>query len=260
MAVTQTVEHYFTALGEGRYLPTEQTQGAWQEDEQHVAPVIGLLVHALELAHPREDLQLARVSVDILGMIRREEMQVSTRVLRPGRTIELLESVVGIGGRPAVRATAWRLVRSDTREVAAVEDDPLPPPEEVPAWDGMQQWGGHFIRSLEFRSAGGRPGRGRAWVRTPLSLVDGEPVSDLARWVGLLDTANGIATRRSPQEWLYPNVDLTLHLHRQPRGPWVGLDTRVHWGPDGIGQTSSVVSDADGPVGTVEQALTVRRM
>lgn len=258
--MTQTSEHYFTALGGGRYAPTEQTQGAWQEDEQHVAPVIGLLVHALELNHPSEHLQWARVSVDILGMIRREEMQVTTRVLRPGRTIELLESVVEIGGRPTVRATAWRLVRGETAEVAAVEHDPMPGPDELPVWDGMAQWGGHFIRSVEFRAAGNRPGRGRAWARTPLALVDTEPVSDLARWVGLLDTANGIATRRSPREWLYPNVDLTLHLHRQPRGTWVGLDTRVHWGPDGLGQTSSVVHDVDGPVGTVEQALTVRKV
>lgn len=258
--MTQTVEHYFTALGQGRYLPTHRTQGAWQEDEQHVAPVIGLLVHALELNHPRADLQWARVGVDILGMIRREEMHVTTRVLRPGRTIELLESVVEIGGRPTVRATAWRLVRGETAEVAAVEHDRMPGPEEMPVWHGMEQWGGHFIQSVEFRATGNRPGRGRAWARTPVQLVDTEPVSDLARWVGLLDTANGIATRQSPREWLYPNVDLTLHLHRQPRGTWVGLDTRVHWGPDGLGQTSSVAHDVDGPVGTVEQALTVRKV
>lgn len=253
------MDHYFTALGEGRYAPTALTQGAWQEDEQHVAPVIGLLVHALELNHPSE-LQVTRVSVDILGVIRREEMTVTTRVLRPGRTIELLEAEVAIGGRPTVRATVWRLVRSDTSEVAAVEHDPIPSPEETPLWDGMDQWGGSYLRTLEFRSGGGRRGRGQAWVHSPLRLVDGEDVSDLARWVGVLDTANGIATRQSPGEWVYPNVDLTLHLHRQPQGTWVGLDTRVSWGPDGIGQTSSVVHDRSGPVGTVEQALTLRKM
>lgn len=257
--MTDTIDHYFTALGEGRYAPTAHTQGAWQEDEQHVAPVIGLLVHSLELRHPSE-LQWARVSVDILGMIPREEVSVRTRVLRPGRTIELLEAEAEIGGRPTVRATAWRLVRSDTTAVAAVEGDPMPSPEETPVWDGMDQWGGNFISSLQFRSAGGRPGRGHAWVHSPLQLVDGEDASELASWVGLLDTANGIATRQDPRQWLYPNVDLTLHLHRQPQGTWVGLDTRVSWGPEGLGQTSSVVHDVAGPVGTVEQALTVRKV
>ena len=252
--------HYFTALGEGRYLPTEHVQGAWSPDEQHVAPVIGLLLHALEHEHPREDLQWARVSVDILGFIRREEMLVTTRVLRPGRTIELLEATAEIGGRATVRATAWRLVVGDTTVVAAEEQESMPGPDEVPAWDGMDHWDGGFIRSLEFRSVpGSRPGRGRTWVRTSVPLVGGEQASALASWVGLLDTANGTAGREAPRDWLFPNVDLTLHLHRIPEGPWVGLDTRVSWGPSGIGQTSTVLHDEQGPVGTVQQALTLRR-
>lgn len=252
--------HYFTALGGGTYHPTEHVQGAWSPDEQHVAPVIGLLLHTLEHGHPREDLQWARVSVDILGFIRRDVMQVSTRVLRPGRTIELLESTVEIGGRPTVRATAWRLVTGDTTAVAGEEQEAIPGPDDVPPWDGMDQWDGGFIRSLEFRSVpGSRPGRARTWVRTTVPLVGGEEsASPLASWVGMLDTANGTAGREAPRDWLFPNVDLTLHLHRIPEGPWAGLDTRVSWGPAGIGQTSSVLHDQHGPVGTVEQALTLR--
>lgn len=254
--------HYFTALGEGRYRPTEHVQGAWSPDEQHVAPVIGLLLHTLEHEHPREDLQWARLGVDILGFIPREEMTVTTRVLRPGRTIELLESSVEIAGRAAVRMTAWRLVRGDTSAVASGEHAELPAPGELEDWHGMDHWGGGFIRSLDFRSVpGSRAGRGRTWVRTDVPLVGGstgEQASPLASWVGLLDTANGTAGREAPHEWLFPNVDLTLHLHREPEGPWVGMDTRVSWGPTGIGQTASVVHDEQGPVGTVVQALTLR--
>lgn len=253
--------HYFTALGEGRYRPTEHVQGAWSPDEQHVAPVIGLLLHSLQLNHPRTDADLAwaRLSVDILGFIRREEMQVRTRVLRPGRTIELLEASVEIGGRDAVRMTAWRLVTQDTAAVAATEHEPMPGPDEAEPWAGMEHWDGGFIRSGEFRSVGGaRPGRARTWVRSTVPLVGGEEASPLASWVGLLDTANGTAGRAEPGDWLYPNVDLTLHLHRLPQGPWVGLDTGVSWGPTGVGLTSSVVHDEQGPVGTLAQALTVR--
>lgn len=256
--MSPAAQPYFTALGGGRYRPTELTQGAWQPDEQHVAPVIGLLLHALELNHPREDLQWSRISVDILGMIRRQEMTVTTRVLRPGRTIELLESTVEIGGRSTVRATAWRLVADDTSAHAAVEHEPLPDPEGLDVWEGMGQWDGRFIDTLEFRSAASRPGRAQTWVRTEHPLVDAEESSDLARWVGLLDTANGTAVRQDPRDFLFPNVDLTLHLFRRPEGPWLGLDTRVSWGPTGLGQTSSVAHDHHGPVGTVEQSLTVR--
>lgn len=257
--MTADEDHYYVALGDGRYRPTRHTMGAWSEDEQHMAVVTGLLVHNLERHDPRPDLQWGRMTFDILGMIHRSETTVRTRTLRPGRTIELVEAVASAGGRDVVRASAWRLVRGDTSAVAGVEAEPLPAPVSVPVWQGMEHWGGDFLRTLEFRALEGlRPGRGKVWVRTGHPLVAGEETSDLARWCGMLDVANGIAWRQPPQEWLFPNVDLTLHLHRQPEGPWVGLDTQVSWGPTGIGQSSSAVHDQHGPVGTVEQSLTLR--
>jgi hypothetical protein len=96
------------------------------------------------------------------------------------------------------------------------------------------------------------------WLATPVALVAGEPVGELARFVGLVDTANGIAVRESPEAWMFPNVDLTIHLHRQPAGPWVGLDTTVVFGPDGCGLTTTVLHDRTGAVGRAEQLLTVR--
>lgn len=57
---------------------------------------------------------------------------------------------------------------------------------------------------------------------------------------------------------MFPNVDLTVHLHRQQRGAWTGLDTTVTFGPSGQGLTSSVLHDLDGSVGRAEQILTVR--
>ncbi|GAA5163851.1 thioesterase family protein [Ornithinimicrobium tianjinense] len=253
-------DHYYVALGDGRYRPTMHTQGAWQENEQHMAPMGGLLVHALERHDPRPDLQWSRISFDILGMIHLEETTVRTRTLRPGRTIELVEATASAGGRDVVRATAWRLAVSDTSAVATIEREPMSGPDEAGPWTGMEQWGGGFIRSLEFRElTGGRPGRRAAWIGTRHPLVAGEESTPLARWAGRLDTANGIAIRESPQEWLFPNVDLTLHLHRTPVDGWLGLETEVHWGPTGMGQTSSVAHDELGPVGTVEQSLTIRR-
>ncbi|MGV9574304.1 hypothetical protein ACWDRX_35110, partial [Streptomyces nigra] len=80
----------------------------------------------------------------------------------------------------------------------------------------------------------------------------------ICSYLALVDTANGIAVLRPPTEWMFPNVDLTVHLHRQPRGGWTGLDTTVSFGPSGQGLTSTVLHDVDGPVGTAQQILTVR--
>nr|WP_322785023.1 thioesterase family protein [Streptomyces griseolus] len=97
-----------------------------------------------------------------------------------------------------------------------------------------------------------------AWITSALDLVAGEPSSSLASFVALVDTANGITVRQPPTEWMYPNMDLTVHLHRRPEGRWTGLDTTVSFGPAGHGLTSTVLHDADGPVGRAEQILTVR--
>jgi len=244
----------------GRYLPTSHTEGAWVSEEQHMAPVSGLLADAIETCSDRTDLVTSRIAFDILGMIHRREIEISASVIRPGRTIELVQAEMRCGGRTLVRATAWRLARSDTTDLAADELPAIPGPGSAEPWNGADLWGGGFIASLEFRTLPGwRPGRGRAWVRTPHPLVEDRPVSALAGYVGLIDTANGVAVRSAPTELLFPNTDLTIHLIREPRGEWLGLDTEVSYGPGGIGLTSSVLHDLDGPVGRAAQSLTLRR-
>ena len=254
-------ESYYRSLGEGTFASTHHTQGAWNEDEQHMAPVAGLLVHCLEEADPRPGMRLARVSFEILGVIPQGVFDVTTKVIRAGRTIELLEAELTAGGRTAVRATAWRLALGDTTEVAAVEDAPMPGPEQAEGFSGMTAWPGDFINSLEFRAVPGlRPGRGQVWVRSPFEMLDGVQTPSTVRLLGLVDAANGIAARVPPggESWMFPNVDLQIHLYRQPAGQWLGLDTRVSFGTDGIGLTSSVLHDESGPFGRSEQILTVR--
>ncbi len=255
-------DSYYVRLDARRFASTRHTEGAWQPGEQHMAPVAGLIVHAIEgwlTARGDDGLLLSRITFEILGMIAQGECDIEVTSLRPGRTIELLEATLTIAGRPVVRARAWRLVRVDTSAVAGGAPDPLPAPDSVPPWDGMPGWPGDYIRSLEFRPVGERlPGRGVCWLRTAVDLVADEPVSDLARFVGLVDTANGVAVRGDPRAWMFPNVELTIHLERRPRWGWVGLDTTVIFGADGVGRTSSVLHDEDGPVGRAEQLLTVR--
>lgn len=252
---------YYLPLGDGVFRPTIHAQGAWSEHEQHMAPASGLLAHALEQHDPREEMQLARISFDILGMIRHEDSTIRTRTLRPGRTIELIEATMSSGGRDVVRATAWRLSRQETAEVAALAVDRMPAPDGLEQWDGMHVWPGGYIRSVEIFPIGvPEPGRGRMWLRTTQDLVEGEAASDLARFVGLVDTANGIAVRAAPTEWMYPNTDLTIHFHRAPVGRWVGLNTSVSWGATGLGTNATVLHDEHGPVGHALQVITLRPM
>ncbi|MGI8458129.1 MAG: thioesterase family protein [Propionibacteriaceae bacterium] len=258
-----SLSYYYTQVGPTTYEPSPHVQGAWRPDESHMAPVAGLAVHALETLAPRPELTLCRLSFEICGVIGLATSEVAVDVVRPGRTIELVQATVSTGGRIAVRASAWRLAPADTAVVAAGQPDPLPGPRGWEPWP-QQVWGGGYIDSVEIRvEPGSVPGRIRAWIRSDVVLMDG--ASELARFLGFVDTMNGIGARVDPRRWMFPNTDLTVHLYRTPRfgapgsgRDWVGLDVSSVLGAGGVGLTSAVLHDADGPVGRAEQILTVR--
>ncbi|WP_163375755.1 thioesterase family protein [Dietzia sp. Alg238-R159] len=252
---------YFDRLGPGRFRPTEHVSGAWDESTQHIGPALGLLVHAVELdlAARRDDpMVVSRLSYELLGVVPMDIMDIRVEVVRPGRTIELVEATCGHGERTGIRLRAWLQQPRDTEAIAGDGFDPIPPPERMEPWDPTTIWRGGYLASVEVRRISDGPGRSRYWVRTDVPLLAGEDVSPLARMAGLFDIANGMAVRADPTSVHYPNIDLTAHLTRPPAGEWLGFDTRVTFGPGGLGLTSSVIHDEAGPLGTVAQSLTVR--
>lgn len=259
-----TEQHaYFIRTEDGRFLPQRPCAGAWNTEELHISPVNGLLLHELQrwlAGRPGGGKLVTRISYDYLGVLDFTECDVRFETLRPGRAIDLIEGVLSQHGRPVLRARVWLLSTYDTSEVEGGAREPLPPPEEGRAFDLTRVWPGDYITSIDMRVIEGpSPGRTTAWITTPLAIVQGDPVSDLARFALLADTANGIAVRQRPEEWQFPNVDLTIHVFRQPTGSWIGFDTRVIFGPTGHGLTSTELFDVQGQVGRAEQILLVRR-
>lgn len=255
---------YFERLDAHTFQPTQHTSGAWNVTEQHIAPVLGLLTHALEVDRDARrggeaPLPITRICFDILGTLTvADPMEISCTVIRPGRTIELVEAQLSSRGRVQVIARAWFLAEYETAELAGTALETITPLEEAEPWDPSTVWPGDFIGGIEVRRRHFAPGRAHYWARTPVELLTGEPVSATARFVGLVDIANGMAVRASPEEVAFPNVELTVHLVRAPVGEWNGTDLAVTFGSTGHGLTHSFLHDVAGPVGAVSQALTVR--
>lgn len=243
------------------YEPTPHAQGAWNPNEQHMAPATGIICRELELFAPRNDMRVARINLDIWGMILFAPFTVETRMLRVGRTIELVEIRLIAEGKTCIVAHAWRLQTCDSSSIAGLEDPPVAPVTSMQEWAGMKIWGGGYINSMQFKAdAQRRPGSGVVWMKNNLQMVEEEQTSAFVRLMGMIDTANGTVTRIQPGEWAFPNVDLNISLLRAPQGEWLGLDTVQQYGTDGIGITSSVLHDEQGVFGRSEQTLTLRRI
>lgn len=246
-----------------KYNSTIHAQGAWNEQEQHMAPVTGILCYEIEQFNPISNMRIGRISLDIFGMIHFGEFTITTKSIRPGKTIELLESIFEAKGKICVIARAWRMITSDSSEVLGLEDQKVPHPESLEKWEGMQQWPGGFIQTIETRTNLNehRLGKGVVWLTNTFYLVEGYQNSDFTRLMGMVDVANGVAPRQSGNfEWIFPNLDLQIHLHRLPKGAWLGLEVVQQYGDDGIGLTSAVLHDIHGPFGRSEQILTLRKV
>lgn len=246
----------------GRFVATFSTTGPWFADAQHVGPPSALLVRAFERCAPRAGMQLSRVTVEVLGPVPAGEIGVAAAVERPGRAVEMLSAEMTAGGRAVLRARAWRLATGDTSAVALGEAAPLAPPEEGVASPARPDgWLPGFMDTLEWRWLRGglaEPGPGTAWARQLVPLVEGEDPSPLQRLAVVADSGNGAAAPLDVREWLFVNTELTMHLHRQPAGEWMGVDARTVVGPGGLATVSGLLFDPHGHTGRSAQALIVR--
>lgn len=253
---------YFTRESNSLFTPSSHVAGSWNTNEQHIAPPMGLLAHAMELDHTSRggSLKLISINYDILGVIPIETVEVSVKVLRPGRTIELLEGTLSHNGRPALIARAWFLAAGDTKQFAGSSLTPIPPRSEMQVWAPSQKWPGDFIASIEAFQIEESAGRAQTWARTLYPILDGEPTSLTARMLGIVDLANGTTPRVSTNNVIFPNLDLKVNIVRPPVNEWIGFDTAVTFGVNGFGLTQTIIHDDDGPIGSLAQSLTVRAL
>jgi hypothetical protein len=257
---------FYLPLGDGRWRATVHTSGPWDARFQHGGPPSALLARAIEQCSPRQDMIVARMTVDILGAIPVDDLELRSRVLRPGRSVELVEASLSAGGRDVARAQAWRVLRT-TQQIpprhppAAMLPVPTTSPpaaDETPlAADG---WVGGYLSAVEWRfTAGvfGQPGPATAWTRLRHPIVPGERPSPLQRVLAVADSGNGISSELELARWHFINPELTVHLHREALGEWICLDAQTAISPGGVGLATSVLSDLDGPVGVGAQSLLV---
>src|SRR4051812_36061972 len=105
---TSQAEAFYEREADGRFIPTAYTRGPWDAGSQHAGPPAALLALAVEQRPGgRSDMRVARITYEIMRPVPIRPLTVATRVLRAGRSVELVEAAVTPdGGQEVMRATA----------------------------------------------------------------------------------------------------------------------------------------------------------
>lgn len=248
---------YFEVLDEssdgGRYRADPATGGPWDPGLQHGGPPSALLVRAAERVAARPELVAMRLAVEFVGPVPVADVEVSAQVVRAARSAVLTEVRLTSGERTCLHGRVWLVRRLDTTALVTLPD-PAPEPHDLPGLAASFPYGD----SIEWQAVSGSiatPGPGVVWARPSLSLVSDEPLSGLQRVALVGDSASGISSELSWDEWSFLNIDLDVHLSRPVEGDWVRLDARTTLGTAGGAVARSTVSDLRGVVGATAQTL-----
>ena len=255
-----------------RFVPTEQARGPWDPRALHGGAPAALIARAFEHHEPVEGLQIARLGFELLRPVPLAPLSIAVRTIRPGRRVQELAAELHAEGPDGPEL----ICRANALRVAEIGERVPEPPEgalatgKLPGLDEAEPVRFSLDRNEDEASFAGsamemrflddpwRPGPGRVWMRLRHALVDDRNASPLARLAATADFGNGISASLPFDRFLFINADLHVHLHRQPRGEWIGLDARTLLHHGGTGLAESVLHDLDGPVGRAFQTLVVQ--
>ena len=244
------------------FRPLPAVRGPWLPGTQNGAAVAALTTSLLESTPTRVPMIPMSLHVEFLQPVPMKEFTVDIRVVRDGQRLQILQARLRSGDTDALLATLTRLRSSG--EAEAPLHPPASAPAAAPAPETLQRYrsASPYFDFVDCRIASGgfnEQGPGRAWMRMTGQFIAGAAPTPLACATLMADAASGLSSIVPRADWSYPNVSLSLHLHRSPRGPWLMLDSRTFAEGGGVAQTVSTLGDQAGPFGRAQQALILER-
>jgi hypothetical protein len=261
----ENVRAFYEPLGNGRFRATKATQSPWDPHMQHGGPPAALAAAVIERSHPRPEMRIGRISLDFLGAIPLGEIDVRTRIVRPGRRVELVEAALASDGREVVVARAWRIATNPEIHRILPEGHTAPHPPVPPLATATER---RFMPAHDFGYGDAIEWRfisevresdeaARVWMRPRVPLIAGEPLGGLERLLICADSANGVSSRLAFHEWLFVPPSLTVTLHRYPSDEWIFMRAITTISDDGLGFTEAMLADQRGFVGAGAHPLLI---
>jgi hypothetical protein len=267
-------ESVFLADSES-FIPTDHARGPWDPQALHGGAPAALMAAEFERTQPGAELRVARMGFELLRPIPFAPLTLSTSIVRPGRRVQELAAELHAGEQLICRASALRVqeVPAGLPAPAQAERDggaphvhaqeTMPGPEagkpvRFSLDDSKADSFAASAMEMRWLDDPWTLGPARVWMRLRHPLLPGEALTPLARLAATADFGNGVSAALPFDQYLFINADLTIHLQRQPRGEWIGLDARTLLHGGGTGLAESVLHDVHGAVGRAFQTLVVQ--
>jgi hypothetical protein len=247
-------EPFFSLVGDGVVTPRPHARSPWSPDMMHGRLLAGLAARCVDRGHLEPGLRPARLTVDLFRSPPMEPVVESSRVLRAGRRLKVVEVVQSIGRAEVARSVAVLMRTSDHPDGKVWTPEPwdVPAPDDVPVPPDspMRQLTSMEIRAVDGMGMGS-DGQRRVWLRDALDLVDGETLTPFQRLAMASDFASPLANS-STEGLRFINGDITVLVGRLPEGEWIGIEVGAHIGHEGIAVARCDLYDRLGRVAFVD--------
>lgn len=246
-------EPFARADGPGRYIINPISRGPWDPNSLHARVLAGLFGHEVEIGYSEGGFHCARLTIDLYRLPPLTPAEITTRPIRDGNRIRVIELEYLSEGASYARATAVLLKRTENPAGvvwspepwdAPAPDSPGAMPEQRPPGNWTPMWD---MRHLSDR-APGASSRGRAWLRESRLLVEGVELTPFVRAASAADWTNPAANWGS-NGLEFINADITLYLHRYPESAWLGFEVATHHSAEGIAVGQCTIYDGKGAIG-----------
>lgn len=242
-----TNEPFFRKDG-GLFTPTRAGVGPWDANSLHGRVIIGLLGAEIERRHGSPEYMPARLTVDMYKLPDLSPVEVVTRIVKDGYRIKVIDAEFISGGVSAGRATCQLLRKTENPPGQVWMREPwgAPAPDDTPQAAESPMGGMWKMRPISGKMRGFEPRR--TWMAEVREVVEGDPLTPFVRVAVAADFASPFANI-GDQGLGYINTDLTVYLHREPVGEWIGFESLTHGATQGVAIGECLLHDQEGYIG-----------
>jgi len=266
------IENYFFHKEGDIYAPQATAGSPWSETMQHGGPVNAIITMSIEAAAQQVDMQVARLTMDILKPVPMQPMMLKTHFVRKGGKMAVVDTFMTVAGsdEPVASGRAVLLKATQGKNILADTSGPQPEPRDsfpVEPWIPVEiaaqlPPGLHHLIQFHPSDNSERP---VCWINGPAAMLQDRAMTPLEQCATTADMTTVLATRMSATQagalsfdvMDIMNTNTSIHFARPPVGEWFAYTDHYMQVSAGYGLAGCVIYDEQGCVGQVTQNLIV---